>query len=461
VTFTAFPGADDDERLERAQDALPDGGVVLFPPGTYRFSKDIRIRTGVVLRGADSAAKDGRDAAYDPPSKLEFPKYAPRLEGEGTPIETAFKGLRLADPEGASDCGVLNLTIQRGHVHFEEGADRKAGRNRFVVGCLIRNAAQAAQDVPDPKIGQHAWQRWTNRFGAAVAVKSGENLLIANNRVPESGEDNFVQKGYVLQKKKEPFAPPDGVVFDYDNRPGIAANDYGIGGGGAEDPNGTPETHPWGFRKGIVIRNNFLFMSGRCAITFTGDGVLCKDNVIRFKKDVPRWTTTGKVVVGGAGTNDNRAVQMRGWRWRVEGNDYEVHRNRAADSNYLINDGEGLMHEDHVNSTILDSALIGNKGNTYLSLYKCAGIQGLEIRGNEIRTPGGIEAIYVVADRNRSRHPCNGVRIEDNRTAGSGIRIAGEPGEGNVVRNNRHEGPGGKLVNEARAVCEGNTGYGP
>jgi len=29
----------------------------------------------------------------------------------------------------------------------------------------------------------------------------------------------------------------------------------------------------------------------------------------------------------------------------------------------------------------------------------------------------------------------------------------------NVVRNNRHLGPGGKIVNDANAVCENNTGY--
>jgi hypothetical protein len=163
--------------------------------------------------------------------------------------------------------------------------------------------------------------------------------------------------------------------------------------------------------------------------------------------------------VGGTGTNDNRAIQMRGWRWTVEGNDYEVWRNKAGDSNYYINDGEGLMHEDHVNSTILDSKLIGNKGNSYLSMYKCAGIDGLVVRGNEIRTAGGIDAIYVVANRNKATFPCRNVTIEGNVTAGSGIRIAGEPGEGNVVRGNRHEGPGGKLRNEAAADCRDNTGY--
>lgn len=452
-----------DEAFNAAQEkaVARGGGVVYFPPGTYRFADTLLLKGGVVIRGADpQGVLEARDEKYDPPTKFEFPKYAFRAEGDGTPIASAFKGIELADPATASNCGVVNVAIERGHIHLGEGEEHRAGGRRVVAGCVLRNAAQAAKDVPDAAIGQHPWQRWTNRFGAAISVKSAEHLLIANNRIPKSGEESFLQKGYVLQgRKKERVEPPDGVLFDTDNRPGIAANDCGLGGGGADDPNGTPETHPWGFRKGMVIRDNYIFATGRCAITFTGDGVYCGFNVIRFAKDVVRWTATGKTAVGGTGTNDNRAVQMRGWRWTLEGNDYEVWRNKAGDTGYYINDGEGLMHEDHVNSTVLDSKLIGNKGNSYLSIYKCAGIDGLLVQGNEIRTSGGIEAIFVVANRNKGKYPCRNVSILDNVTAGSGIVIAGEPAEKNVVRGNRHEGPGGKLKNEAGALCEGNRGY--
>jgi hypothetical protein len=462
VTFTEFPGKDADEKLRAAQEAVAakGGGVVRIPAGRHVFREDILLKSGVVLRGETPAIRDARLEAFEPPSRIEFPRYAFSSEGRGTPIGTAFKGIRLEDPAAAERCGILHLFVERGHVHFEESPERKAGRDRFVVGCVFRNAAQAAKDVPDAELGQLPWQRWTNRFGAAVSVRSGENVLIAANRIPESGEDNFLQEGYLLQDRKKAVVPaPAGILFDYDNRPGIAANDAGLGGGGASDPNGTPETHPWGFRKGMVIRDNYVFATGRCAITFTGDGVLCLGNVIRFKKDVVRWTTTGKQIVGGTGTNDNRGVQMRGWRWRVEDNDFEVWRNKAADTNYYINDGEGLMHEDHVNSTVLDSKLIRNRGNSYLSIYKTAGIRGLELRGNEIRTAGGIAAIYVVANRNAAKFECRDVLIVDNVTSGSGITIAGEPASGNVVRGNRHEGPGGKLQNDASAEVVDNRGY--
>ncbi|MBE0535586.1 MAG: hypothetical protein IH624_07940 [Phycisphaerae bacterium] len=445
------------EKLAAAQAVLAakGGGVVYFSARTYTFEDSIFVADGVVLRGADPAGTvDARQEAYAPATRFEFPKYLPKFEGEGTPIATAFKGIHLMQPEAASNCGIVNIAINRGHIAFEEAAEHAAGRNRIVYGCVLRNAAAADTRVPDLKAGQHGWQRFTNRHRAAITVKAAENILIANNRLPRSGDDNFIMDNFVVQR-----GVLDGVVFDYDNRPGMYVNDYGIGGGGGADPKGTPETHPWGFRKGIVIRENYLYMTGRCAISFTGDGVVCADNVVRFADNVWRPTTTGTNRTTGSATNDNRAVQMRGWRWSVTGNDFIVHRNWAADRKYRINDGEGLMHEGHVNSTIKDSRLAGNRGNAYLSLYKTAGVDGLVIENNDIRTGGGIAAIYVNANRNADTHPCRNVRIVNNTTAGSGILIAGEPGEKNVIQGNRHIGGGGTIVNEAAAELADNTGY--
>ncbi|MBN2129079.1 MAG: hypothetical protein JW741_06260 [Sedimentisphaerales bacterium] len=456
VGIKDFEGDSVPARLEKAQEALAKegGGVVYFPAGVYTFSSSIRLKSGIVLRGASpQGTTDARRDGYDPPTRFEFPKYEPTFAGQGTPIETAFKGIYLEDPARASDCGIVNVAINRGHIDFQEGPDHQCGRNRLVYGCLLRNAAVADPRVPDTKRGQHAWQRFTHRHHAAVTVKSSENVLIANNRLPKSGDDDFAMKGYVLKGK------PFDVVFDYDNRPGLYINDYGLGGAGGRGPDGTPQTHPWGFRKGTVIRDNYVFCTGRCAISFSGDGTICADNVVRFEDDVYRPTTTGTNLTTGSATNDNRAVQMRGWHWTVQGNDYLVYRNWAADRSYRINDGEGLMHEDHVNSTVRDSKLIGNKGNAYISIYKTAGVDGLLVKDNDIRTQDGLAAIFVVANRNSGPYECRNVTICDNTTVGSGIHIAGDPADNNVIRNNRHIGPGGRIKNEADAACENNTGY--
>ncbi len=462
VRIDQVEGADDDARFAAARARLAEkGGVIFFPPGEYRFRGDLVLADGVVLRGADPAGvTDARKEGYAPPTRFLFPKYQPTFTGDGTPVATAFKGIYA--PATASNCGVVNVAIEYGHVHLAEAEDHSAGRRRIVFGCCLHAAARPDPHVPDPEMGQHGWQRFTARHLAAIHVYSSEDALVAANRLVNSSGDNYVQKGYVLRargKEAGPLVPARGVVFDYDNRPGLSVNNYVVGGMGGRDPKGTPETHPRGFRTGLLIRENYIYSTGRNAIAFSGDGVVCSFNVIRFAKDVHRFTHTGRHEASGSSTNSNRAVQMRGWRWTLEGNDYEVYRNRVGDTSIFINDGEGLMHEGHANAVLCDSKLLRNRGNAYLSLYKTAGVDGLLIEGNDIRTRGGIAAIYVNADRNWDSHFCRNVRILGNTTAGSGIYLRGSPAEGNVIRGNRHAGPGGTIVNRADARVEDNTGY--
>ena len=70
------------------------------------------------------------------------------------------------------------------------------------------------------------------------------------------------------------------------------------------------------------------------------------------------------------------------------------------DDDYPINDGEGLMHEDHCNSAIVDSRLVGNRVNSYLSIYKCGPIDGLhQIFNNDRIGPGPGRFDLVAAHR--------------------------------------------------------------
>ncbi len=337
ITVSPVAGQIADDAVAKAQEQLlkQGGGVLYFPAGTYQFRDSLKIADGVILRGATPTKQtDARQADYELATKFEFPQYVAKLSGDGTPIDTAFKGIYLTDPKN-SNCGVVIIAINRGHIHFQSTPEHLCGRNKIVFGCIFRNAAVADPAVPDAKLGQLPWQRFTQRHHAAVNVHAEENILIANNRLPKSGEDNFTMNGYICEapnpdKKaanKKIALPVDGVVFDYDNRPGFYINDYGMGAAGGQDPDGNPTDQPWCFRKGIVIVGNYLHMTGRCAISFTGDGTICNDNVIRFEKGIWRPTATGKVITAGSSTNDNRAVQMRGYRWQVNGNDYEVYRN--------------------------------------------------------------------------------------------------------------------------------------
>ncbi len=475
VDIGQVPGAGADEKLAKAQEQLAakGGGVIYFPPGEYRFGQSILLKDGIVLRGAPPAGEtDARKDGYRLGTRFEFPKYQYKAEGNGTPIDTAFKSIGVADPASASNTGVVHIDINRGHILFKQADDGSCGKNRIVLGCIVRNAAFADPAIPDASIGQKPWHRHTWRFGAAIEAKSAENLLIANNRLPKSGDDDFKMNGYVIQysdRQGKHTMEIDGVPFDYDNRPGIYANHENIGGPGGQGPDGTPETHPLGFRKGIVIRNNFIYSTGRCAIGFTGDGTICSDNVIRFARDVWRPTATGRDRTGGASTNDNRAMEIRGWRWTVSNNDYEVYRNLAFDRKYYINDGEGLMHEDHANSIVKDSILSGNKGNAYLSIYKTAGIDGLLVEGNEIvlaDNAGKLPAIFVCSNRTNDAFPTRNVKIINNTVGGTGIVIDGsKDSANNLIHGNRTSGPPSKsagkyvITNQANAKVEGNTGF--
>ncbi|MEO8615490.1 MAG: right-handed parallel beta-helix repeat-containing protein [Luteolibacter sp.] len=472
LDISTIPGSDVDMKLATAQQQLSakGGGVVYFPPGLYKFKQSILLKDGIILRGATPAAPgDARKESYQLSSHFEFPKYEFKDSGDGTPLDTAFKAIEVENPSSSSNTGVVNLDINRGHILFKQAEDGSSGKNRLVFGCVLHNTAFADPGIPDAKVGQKPWQRYTWRFGAAIDVKSSENLLVANNRMPKSGDDDFKMNGYVvLDNKKQPF-PIDGVPFDYDNRTGIYANHESLGGPGGIGPDGTPETNPLGFRKGVVVSQNYVYSTGRCAIGFSGDGTICSDNVIRFAKDVWRPTATGRDRTGGSSTNDNRAMEIRGWRWKVSNNDYEVYRNWAFDRKYYINDGEGLMHEDHANSTIKESVLTGNRGNSYLSMYKTAGIDGLLIEGNDIRLASNasdLPAIFVCSNRTDDAFPTRNVKIINNTVGGQGIVIDGSTeSSNNLIKGNKTTGPcyakSGEytITNQANAKVEANEGF--
>lgn len=449
VNISDFKG-DNDTRLAKAQQTLDGkGGVVFFPAGTYAFENDILLEQGVVLRGADPKGH-AKQKDYQPGTRFEFVKYQPSMKGSGTPIDTAFRKITLGDAATVGNCGVVNIAINRAHIYFPEAEQHDTAANRLIFGCLLRNTAAADPTVPNAKYGHQPHQRFTARHRAAIHVFAGENLFVANNRIAKSGDDNFTVERYSLihvldghsQRfrlgSKQPhkvITIEEGVEFDYDNRPGIYANYFGIGAVGGELPDGTPQSHPYGFRKGLVIRDNYIYCSGRSAVAFCGDGTYCGFNVIRFPHGVVRPTTTGLVCSDGSATNDNRAMTMRGYRWVCEGNDYEVHSNMAFNPKIKINDGEGIMHENHHNSAVKDGKIIGNTGNRYLCLW-VTNIDGLEIRGNKVTADR--HAIHILG---RGRTVRN-VTIADNELTAGEITVTSDKAQNITITGNRYAGAG-------------------
>jgi polygalacturonase len=86
----------DQTAVEQAIDAAAQngGGVVFFPTGTYLFTEDLILKSGVILKGENPAVADAKDPNFRPSSKLEFPAYvfdALANGGRGNPIFTFFQ----------------------------------------------------------------------------------------------------------------------------------------------------------------------------------------------------------------------------------------------------------------------------------------------------------------------------------------------------------------------------------
>ena len=470
VTLSADPALPIDAPLAAAMaQAAITGGVVRIPAGSWTVADDIRIPSGVILRGV----------AGDPPAtQLAFPRYAFSAEGAGTPISSAFKGIHLADPAAGHDAGVIDLDCQFGHIAFGQAADLgeriaagSAPRRLLVAGCRLRFAAMPDPAIPmamrpgDDAPFQHAWQRWTHRHAAAITAWAGSDVLIAGNHLPIDASANATQRGYRLaaacpegkwtaEAKRLAVLERD-IVFDYDNRPGIAVN-HVAAGRQLDIWNTALEPRPAATATGIVIAANRIAGTGGGGIRVAGDGARVSGNDIVSPPGIVRPTARGYQL--DRFSNNIRAIELRGWRWQVVGNTYAVHSN-LAEGGGRYNDGEGIMHEAWENVGVRDSLLRGNRGNAYLCLWRVP-IDGLRIEDNTV------DRIHVLAETN-AKPPVplvvRGLVISGNRTGhalerGGGITVRGAVGAESRIAGNRHLVPGGGLASAGASVAD-NAGF--
>ncbi len=115
------------------------------------------------------------------------------------------------------------------------------------------------------------------------------------------------------------------------------------------------------------------FGTGCTAIRSSGDGAYSGHSVVRPQNNGKNMDTF---------TNNNRAIEVRGWRWTIERNDYEVYSNFNL-AGHAYGDGEGIMHEAFNNVDLRDSRLIGNRGNRCLCVWRIP-VDGLLIQDNDI-----------------------------------------------------------------------------
>lgn len=172
-------------------------------------------------------------------------------------------------------------------------------------------------------------------------------------------------------------------------------------------------------------------------IMASGDGLIIKDNQIKDKKNKQYWIDfTGKKETKGAVTLENRGINCSGWNFLIEGNNYEVYRNRIGNTNYLSVDGEGILIQECCGGTKVNGAVINNnRGNAYIGLYKVGHIRNVSIIDNQITSN-----IFVMADTNNKPYSMENIRFENNNVVGKITMNVGLGSWGNLIDNNIGKG---------------------
>ncbi len=458
-----FQGGTLSDRFNFLRDvaAANGGGVIYFPAGTYEFLDSIYLKSGVVIRGETPAITDAKQSLYNPPTKLIFPKYEPQLLGSGTPNDTAFKRIFTDDPNNDSNIGVVNLDINRSPIYFMSNLDYSKNRNIVVYGLRSNNVAEPSPLVPNLNF-QSAWQRYANPYVANIKINALANVLIANNRLNDDITDNYEQPEYQVKSGVTRAIEAYNVSFDFGNHFGILVNRSKAG---LFEENfvtaAEPITEPGLFRKGIAIRDNWVYHTMRAGIRASGNGLIVRDNTIRDDAGKRWWTEdTGRGVAGKNTSFNSRAIEWAGWNVLIGNNDFEVYRHRLVDSEILSNDGGGIVIHACCGGTSVNQAeIVGNSGNAYIGISDVPAIRDVRIVDNKLlsNVKPNIPLIYVNAGTGKKVNRMENVRIENNIIAG-GLFAASQGGSGNVIKNNKSLNMG--LIKSSCDVRVGeNTGF--
>ncbi|MFA0963323.1 glycosyl hydrolase family 28-related protein [Roseivirga sp. BDSF3-8] len=297
------------------------GGVLYFPAGTYHFTSDLSIPTGVVLRGESPATEtEAKGVIYMLNTLFDFPKYKPTMSRQemdtvvfvDIPNSTAFK-LITAD-EGAEKIGLVNLDINRGMIDFHNrgvmadtsAQDYQTGTTSLYDKVVIYGNNQTNVAMPDPRIpsvnmrhiGQ-LWQRWPLHEASNINIMVKKYAIVANNRLNDKVEDTFRQFGYLAD---------NGMNFD-----------------------GARATFDYGDHNGItVIQNPDADDNASASVENTGSApageVMVKDNYVRVLSQNEPIVYKGDVEVA-----DNRTM--------LYDKEHE---------SYIMRDGRSTLYNDYL-----------------------------------------------------------------------------------------------------------------
>ncbi len=464
--------------------ADPRGGVVWFPAGSYNLTEDLHIKSGVVLRGETPTVTDAKDAAFNPPSKLEFPQY---ILGDtslgGNPVSTAFKEI-VNDEGGTSNIGFVWLDINRAGIHVHPNYDslgrsisaggnnanwqpREFNRNCLVFGVRNNNVAIPQSDIPSGQ--QRPYQRFSWRFSSNLDLNVGANCTVANNRINDAVTDDFNVDNYRATNNR--LLPINGgtYVFSYTDHYGITLNRSKI-----RRVNGiqkiepyfwypSPREEPSLFRKGMEVRDNWVFRTMRVAIIASGQGLVIDGNIIkdRSNKSVALTPSGLGILTNYSATFENRGIDFSGWDVTITRNDVEVRNHSFPPSQYNSIDGEGIMNQGNSGGTQVDGIIakhnivnsnVDRGTNPGFSCYKTGNINNVLVDSNEFTGSNGL--IMIVADQNGRNAELSNVQITNNINA-KNIEALGTLGGTNCLIDNNTNSRAGSTIEASCHVVLG------
>ena len=412
-----FPGsADASFAAAQAAAVAAGGGVIFFPAGRYAFASNLSLASNVVIRGAPDTrpAKAGKaPGTLAPATVFACPNRA-------------HQGVWNFDP-AAANLGVVNVFLDQCAVMLWPGLKTTSyspmlsqwwfsatdiegmGRNKLVLSNVVR----------DVSLGKSLLGKSGNIypyiFSIAVGVYTDLNALVANNLLPSSARSE--QTTITLGGKKMT------VDYMYDNRYGIDVNTILLGAvasayaKGAGSPCGTPNAFaglfpacaPWNFRRGIVIRDNFVSQNGRVGISFTGgaDQSLCApgngtqvlNNHVEVRAGTTCFTVNVDTETGGADTNENRGYMNSGYCSNITGNTGRINRQKAGSTPYDTVDGEGILHQSENGNIAYGDIYLNNDlsggGSGYVGIWDLPFTNFTSFIGNTVNADQQIGVISL------------------------------------------------------------------
>lgn len=471
-----YSGATMVDRLNAAQDdaVAAGGGVIYFPAGTYNFEDNVRLRSGVILRGDDPAVNNAKDAAFAPPSRLVFPEYVPTFTGNGTPNSTAFK--TITGVQGCSNAGLVNLDINRAGISFRSccfvpvqtpkgSTNRSLDTNRNIIVLGVRSNNVAVPDAGVPATGQLGWQRFSSRFAANISILVKRNSVVANCRVNDFmnntthpiSDDSYFQPGYLWERTVSgvtSFIPVDSAVqapFRYTDHHGISV------GRKSAVTFAEPEDEPDLFSPGNEILDNWIYKTMRVGIYAGGMGLVIKGNIIRDSNAKRVWIHPAGIrfQTNNSATYENRGIDWSGWHVRVEENDVQVTRHRIGNSPYPSVDGEGILIQECCGGTSVNGIAIRKNnltGGGYIGIYKTRDVHNCLIDSNNL----GNQPIWVWANTNGQTYALNSTVIDANYNTGNIICDGSRGGSPSYVTNNQGTGT---ITAPCHVIVQNNNTY--